>query len=221
MASKKKLTKNQLEYNKQVRRIKNFIKRAEKRGYEFSETILPKQPKRITKQAIKRLENLKPKQLYEKAEFLDKSTGEILKGTQGRKLERKIATEKAKKTRLKNKAKKQTNKKSNKLKSEDIILNNFYEYLKTFPRKLTARISQLVKKLENEIGKNEVATALQNMPMKFHEILEQVGYDSGKAVDEFSSQLIDYLPNASEQYKKDAMEEYEYYETGFTDEDYE
>lgn len=216
---RRKLTKNQIEYNKQVRRIKNFIKRAEKRGYEFNEDILPKTPKRITKQAIKRLENLKPNQLYAKAEFLDTSTGEMLKGTKGRKLERQRASEKAKQTRQRNKSKKKTTKTS--LKAEDVILNNFYEYLKTFPRKLTARISQLVKKLENEIGKNEVATALQNMPMKFHEILEQVGYDSGKAIDEFSSQLIDYLPNASEQYKKDAMEEYEYYENGFTDEDYE
>ena len=53
--ARRKLTKNQIEYNKQVRRIKNFIKRAEKRGYEFNEDILPKTPKRITKQAIKRL----------------------------------------------------------------------------------------------------------------------------------------------------------------------
>ena len=57
--ARRKLTKNQIEYNKQVRRIKNFIKRAEKRGYEFNEDILPKTPKRITKQAIKRLEGIK------------------------------------------------------------------------------------------------------------------------------------------------------------------
>lgn len=216
--ARRKLTKNQIEYNKQVRRIKNFIKRAEKRGYEFSDDILPKTPKRVTKQAIKRLENLKPKQLYAKAEFLDTSTGEMLKGTKGRQLERKRASEKARQTRQRNKSKKKKPKTT--LKAEDVILNNFYEYLKTFPVKLTARISQFVKKLEKEIGRNEVATALQNMPMKFHEILAQVNYSSDQADALFCTQLLEYLPNASEQYKKDAMEQFEYYEGGFDEEEY-
>ena len=216
--ARRKLTKNQIEYNKQVRRIKNFIKRAEKRGYEFNEDILPKTPKRITKQAIKRLENLKPNQLYAKAEFLDTSTGEMLKGTKGRKLERQRASEKAKQTRQRNKSKKKKPKTT--LKAEDVILNNFYEYLKTFPVKLTARISQFVKKLEKEIGRNEVATALQNMPMKFHEILAMVNYSSDQADALFCTQLLEYLPNASEQYKKDAMEQFEYYEVGFDEEEY-
>ena len=215
---RRKLTKNQIEYNKQVRRIKNFIKRAEKRGYEFNDDILPKTPKRITKQAIKRLENLKPKQLYAKAEFLDTSTGEMLKGTKGRQLERKRASEKAKQTRQRNKSKKKKPKTT--LKAEDVILNNFYEYLKSFPVKLTAKIRQFVKKLEMEIGKNEVATALQNMPMKFHEILEMVNYSSDQADEVFRSQLLEYLPNASEQYKKDAMEQFEYYESGYDEEEY-
>ena len=216
--ARRKLTKNQIEYNKQVRRIKNFIKRAEKRGYEFNDDILPKTPKRITKQAIKRLENLKPKQLYAKAEFLDTSTGEMLKGTKGRQLERKRASEKAKQTRQRNKSKKKKPKTT--LKAEDVILNNFYEYLKSFPVKLTAKIRQFVKKLEMEIGKNEVATALQNMPMKFHEILEMVNYSSDQADEVFRSQLLEYLPNASEQYKKDAMEQFEYYESGYDEEEY-
>ena len=216
--ARRKLTKNQIEYNKQVRRIKNFIKRAEKRGYEFNEDILPKTPKRITKQAIKRLENLKPKELYAKAEFLDTSTGEMLKGTKGRQLERKRASEKAKQTRQRNKSKKKKPKTT--LKAEDVILNNFYEYLKSFPVKLTAKIRQFVKKLEKEIGRNEVATALQNMPMKFHEILEMVNYSSDQADEVFRSQLLEYLPNASEQYKKDAMEQFEYYEGGFDEEEY-
>lgn len=216
--ARRKLTKNRIEYNKQVRRIKNFIKRAEKRGYEFSEDILPKTPKRVTKQAIKRLENLKPKQLYAKAEFLDTSTGEMLKGTKGRQLERQRASEKARQTRQRNKSKKKKPKTT--LKAEDVILNNFYEYLKTFPVKLTARISQFVKKLEKEIGRNEVATALQNMPMKFHEILAMVNYSSDQADALFCTQLLEYLPNASEQYKKDAMEQFEYYEVGYDEEEY-
>lgn len=215
---RKKLTLNQIEYNKQVKRIKQFVRRAEKRGYKFSDDIIPKRPKRISKKSIKKLQNLKPNQLYEKAEYLDTSSGEIVKGTKGRDIERKRSAEKAKQTRKRNKTKNKSKKKT--LKAEDVILNNFYEYLKTFPRKLTSRISQFVKKLENEIGRNEVALALQNMPMKFHEILEAVHYDSNQAYEDFATQLLEYLPNASDQYKKDAMDDFEYYE-GFYSDDFE
>ena len=102
---------------------------------------------------------------------------------------------------------------------DDFMLNNEME--KSFPIKLTAKISQFVKKIENEIGKKEVAQALQNMPLKFHEILAQVNYSSEQANNVFCSQLLEYLPNASEQYKKDAMDFFEYNESGFTDDDYE
>lgn len=101
MARKRKtLTPTQQAYRKQVRRIKQFIRRAEKRGFQFSENVLPKQPKRITKQSVERLRKLTPEQLYKKAEYGGQATyGEVVAGTKGRELERKASAQKALETR--------------------------------------------------------------------------------------------------------------------------
>ena len=47
-----------IEYEKQVKRIKQFISRAEKRGYRFIEDVVPQTPKRVTKQAVQRLKEI-------------------------------------------------------------------------------------------------------------------------------------------------------------------
>ena len=101
MARKRKtLTPTQQAYRKQVRRIKQFIRRAEKRGYQFNENVLPQQPKRITKQSVERLRKLTPEQLYKKAEYGGEATyGEVIEGTKGRELERKQSARKAVETR--------------------------------------------------------------------------------------------------------------------------
>jgi hypothetical protein len=101
MARKRKtLTPTQQAYKKQVRRIKQFIRRAEKRGYQFDENVLPKQPKRITKQSVERLRKLTPEQLYKKAEYGGQASfGEVITGTEGRQLERKESARKAVETR--------------------------------------------------------------------------------------------------------------------------
>lgn len=101
MARKRKtLTPTQQAYRQQVRRIKQFIRRAEKRGYQFSENVLPQQPKRITKQSVERLRKLTPEQLYKKAEYGGEATfGEVVAGTKGRELERKQSARKAVETR--------------------------------------------------------------------------------------------------------------------------
>ena len=43
-------------FKKELYRIKRFIRNARKRGYEFDDNVLPKQPKRITR---KKLEEIK------------------------------------------------------------------------------------------------------------------------------------------------------------------
>lgn len=58
--SETKLSKVQLEeeYNKQLRRINNAIKREEKKGYDMSWLKIPPKPKRITKQYVAKLEKI-------------------------------------------------------------------------------------------------------------------------------------------------------------------
>ena len=97
-----------------------------------------------------------------------------------------------------------------------MIMKNFYEYIKSFTsNKIRDSLYGMIKTLEVEQGRTEVAKALQNMPLQFHEILARCGYDSGKALMEFETSFLEYFPNVSEQYKKDLMEKLEYNEMGY------
>ena len=213
---KNKLTKNQIAFKKQVTRIKNFIRRATKRGYEFSDNVIPTMPKRVTKKSIEKIKNIKPKDLYSKASYLDKSTGEIVSGSTGRKIERNLSTQKAKETRKNNNNKRHSNNNNNYITYETVIMRNFYEYIKSFTsNKIRDSLYGMIKTLEYEQGRTEVAKALQNMPLQFHEILARCGYDSDKALMEFETSFLEYFPNVSEQYKKDLMEKLEYNEMGY------
>ena len=213
---KNKLTKNQIAFKKQVTRIKNFIRRATKRGYEFSDNVIPSMPKRVTKKSIEKIKNIKPKDLYSKASYLDKSTGEMVSGSTGRKIERNLSTQKAKETRKNNNNRRHSNNNKNYITYETVIMRNFYEYIKSFTsNKIRDSLYGMIRTLEVEQGRTEVAKALQNMPLQFREILARCGYDSDKALMEFETSFLEYFPNVSEQYKKDLMEKLEYNEMGY------
>lgn len=99
MPKKKKQSAVQQAYNKELRRIKQFINRAEKRGYLIPENIIPKRPKRITSRSVESLRKINPEKIYKKSRFVDTETGEILKGLAGREYERSKSAKKAAKTR--------------------------------------------------------------------------------------------------------------------------
>ena len=89
------------EYMKQRRRIQRFLSSAKKRGYSFDYS-LPSIPKKITEGSIRKLKEVTPKKLYEKATFTGTSeTGEVVtvSGRQGRNIERSKSAAKAVATR--------------------------------------------------------------------------------------------------------------------------
>ena len=90
-------------YKKELKRIKQFMRRAEKRGYRWYYYELPKKPKKITEKSVSRLKKITPDLLYKKGEYIDQDTGEILEGIKGRTIERKTASQKAAETRKKKK----------------------------------------------------------------------------------------------------------------------
>lgn len=77
------------EYARERKRVLQFVRRAEKRGYIFPETVIPKIPKRIRRESINALQRLTPDRLYSKAHYVSPETGEYMSGTRGRKEERK------------------------------------------------------------------------------------------------------------------------------------
>lgn len=76
------------QYKKERGRIQRQINRMKKRGYTFSEQVLPEIPKRITKGSINRLSKITTQKLYQLAEFITPK-GDVIKGTAGRVYERK------------------------------------------------------------------------------------------------------------------------------------
>lgn len=98
MAKRRTKSKAELQYNKELRRIKQFIRRAEKRGFRFEPSVIPEKPKRITKSSVARLQKITPATLYKKSLALSDS-GKVVTGTQKRKEERQKSARKGVETR--------------------------------------------------------------------------------------------------------------------------
>lgn len=89
---RQKMTPNQAAFAKQQRRIRRFIKSAEKRGYSFPANAVPERPARVTKRDIARITAIKPETLYEQATYVYE--GSTFTGTEGRMIERSLAAQK-------------------------------------------------------------------------------------------------------------------------------
>lgn len=103
MANRKKRTEAQKAYQKERRRLLQAIRRGEKQGFIFPENLVPDLPKRVTKTALERIKNTKPKDLYKTAEYLYQDTGEVVPAEQRKQEIKREAIVKAKETKQKRK----------------------------------------------------------------------------------------------------------------------
>ncbi len=111
----KKATANQIAYKKEQRRIKRFIRSAEKRGYTFESGIVPDMPSRVTTKSLEAIRALRPEQLYKRATYR-LTPDVVISGTEGRALERSIASLKAAETVRKRRER-----------QENDIVDNYYQ----------------------------------------------------------------------------------------------
>lgn len=87
-------------YAKERNRVRSFVRRAEKRGYSFPESIIPSIPKRKTEASIRKLKKITKEVMYSKAYYGGEATsGEIVSGKEGLKLERQLRANRASETR--------------------------------------------------------------------------------------------------------------------------
>ena len=100
-----------------------------------------------------------------------------------------------------------------------VIIDNFKSQILHLPKEISDKVIAFTNTLINEQGIDSVAYSLEHMPLQFHEILNKTGYDSNSAMQEFASSLVEYLPDASDAYKKDLIEAFEYNELGYNIED--
>lgn len=180
-----RLTPNQIAWDKEIRRIQNFMKRAEKRGYSFEEIELPKKPKRITQKAIGELKSLTPSKLYTQAKY-EISPYKFVTGTEGRKIERQRAASKGVITRAINRAKSKVG-----LSETSIVLSNVWNQINSFSpmwnwseyftKVKTQDVNDLVKILSDAISQNGAdvtAMRLQNMASDYNSIIDRILYSS-------------------------------------------
>ena len=99
----KKLTPMQEAYKKEQNRIKNFIRRAEKRGYHFEEGLIPEMPKRVTQKALEDIKRINQYKLYKHSEFYRNESDIHEPGRARRQFEREISAQAGAHTRQVNK----------------------------------------------------------------------------------------------------------------------
>lgn len=88
------------EYNKQRRRLKAAVKRAEKRGYSFSDFIPEAKPV-VTKSEVERLKRIKGQEFYKYGKYYDLKEHQYISGIARKKQEQKASAQKAAQTRFK------------------------------------------------------------------------------------------------------------------------
>lgn len=185
MASK--ITKNRAEFNKQIKRIKRFIRSAEKRGYSFPDFTLPQAGKTVRKRDIEKLKKITPKSLYEQAiytKYADPTTGEALSGSAGRSIERSIAAKKAAQTRKRSARVDPEEFQPYRPKESRLVMNRFESILDNYKGDRVYYYNTIynlyLSKLE-QIGENKMAQFLEEKP-EIIEALETALYYRSKAV---------------------------------------
>lgn len=225
----------QQQYNKQVKRINQFVKRAEKRGYTFADNIIPKKPKTLTKKSIERLEKLTANTLYKKAKYSTEE-GKSVSGAQGRKYERKQATRKAQKTRQENKKRRTIQYTENisvvdqgtEFKEDVVSLtssaeltilqfkSNIYQLIgKAKGGKSDYNGTKIINFVEQQIAKfghYEVAEMLNEGARNDLIVTYEVLYNDDLSA-RFILDMMDYLPDVGDVYKEEVAEWIESFES--------
>ena len=228
--SKSRHSKYLAQYRKERKRVQQFIRRAEKRGYIFDENVLPAIPKNITKSSVNRLQKLTADVLYQKASKVDYETGELLTGVKGREVERSNAAKKAAQTRksMRQNIKIPSLGRGVKAKSSDykrfptesdILINNWYAELEglqnaTYYRALKAWMDRAVV----QFGPGAVAQMLKTAYENGYQLSWEIAY-KGSSFEDYTRILIGYIPDVG-QYGKDTfwdnLEQTEDWDTNFS-----
>lgn len=210
---------------KEIRRIRQFINRTEKRGYHYDaeqlETLMPTFPGRYTPAYARKLKAITPDKLYSAAYAADPETGEVISGTEFRKVERKLSKEERAEyheTVREGYVSRETISPVVELESEpsvhlaeaslelwaDTVINRVKEYLDKVPSvKLANSFSAVLARWEQRGGKVELAQALTDMPNDVKDYLANAMFAAYEKAIFFEQDLINYWPATEEE--KDEM----------------
>lgn len=218
MAKRRKQAPTERAYNKQVNRIKQFIRRTEKRGYQFSKDVLPQQPKRVTQASVRKLAKLTPDKLYQKAVYGGlASAGEIVTATEGVKLERSLRANKAAETRkyrLSEPVQEPTNTPGfvpPENISEDgtffdaVVITGFKAHVRQFNEHASNLLLSWLDRILATNDVHDVATMLNDGAEAGLIVTYQIVYSQDKLT-QYMSEMLNYLPEAGQLFKAEMMD---------------
>lgn len=226
MAKRRKQTPAERAYSKQVKRIRQFISRAEKRGYQFSDNVLPQRPKRVTQASVKKLAKITPEKLYQKAVYGGLATmGEIVPAIEGLKLERSLRAKKSAQTRkyrLEHPKQQSTNTPGfeppeNISKDttffDAVVISGFRSHVRQFNERASNLLLSWLDRILSTNDAHDVASMLNDGAEAGLIITYQIVYSQDKLT-QYMSEMLNYLPEAGPLFKAeimDALEEEEDY----------
>lgn len=224
MAIKKIKSPIEQEYNKQLKRVQSFIRRAEEKGFVFSENVIPSRPKRITQGSVRKLEKLSANKLYQKAGYVSEATyGEVISGKKGLQIVKQQQKEqrKAKKKQRNIRVEPPTQESTN---TEDFTPPTYVSYDTSFFARVVIsnyrtnvlRFNEMCRELildwlEEQIEKNgelAVAIMLEEGAKAGYLVNRTIAYDSDK-INNYMTHMLEYMPSSDEIREKlmDAFEQ--------------
>lgn len=212
MTRKERQALNRKEYNKQLRRVREYIRYHERKG-EIVNIQLPQRPTSYTKKEIQKLAKLTPKRLSKSIVTIDLDTGEIIE-----KRKKPKKTTKIPQTKKQEKSKKKyeeippftdTGEPENvKISSVPIseldltttIIENVLDEVAKFPSNPSKQLITTIENLRKEKGDSVVADIFMNIP-SFIETLQKIGH-LYNAIDEFTTLIYKQLPISEDEIKQ-------------------
>lgn len=223
--ARRRLTETEREYGKQLRRIKSFITREEKKGFQFYSNAIPTRPKKITKASVRRLAKITKESLYKKAVYGGEATeGEIVSGVKGAKLEREAKKERKRERDRERRRERKQKKQQPEYYPETgysvpVEVNEDREFFATatigeyrrmiarYPKVAYSILTQWLDRLINEIGEYLVATMLNEGLRNGVVLTYEIAYDENKLQD-YMTEMENYfwLPTDQKAELTDALE---------------
>lgn len=187
--AKKKLTPNQQAYQKNIRRIKRFIREKEKVGFSFPSLNL-EIPSRVTKKRLRTIEAINAKALYSLSTYHGEATyGEQVEGTEALKIIRENRKESRKKRQPAAPAPEPFPR------AADIIIDNFFEGLNLLSgAEGVPTLNGFINRMIAERGKDDVANMLVHMAENGVILTFEIAYKS-EETRAFITEALNYLPD--------------------------
>lgn len=183
-------TSRKEEYKKERRRLMNYQRRLEKRGYVFEKNLFPEDsnPAKVTNAEIQKMKEINRYSVYNRQDIFYQPDGEhYVSARTGRKIE----TGKISPAEVEKEITFGTTDYGG---AADVIIDNFFHSISYLGKNIYNEVYKIMNQTIAENGKEETALGLQRMPDSIFDYINRGRGDSGLQVDHFFSDLIKYIP---------------------------